>query len=66
MASDEFAEISIIRKNGSDGVVTVDYVTQELGKSDHTATPGKDYVHTEGTLTFEAGETTRVIKVPIV
>jgi len=27
LASEEFAEISIIRKNGSDGVVTVDYET---------------------------------------
>lgn len=57
VASDEFAEIVIIRKNGSDGVVTVDYETQELGKTDHTATPGKDYHSEKGTLRFEQGET---------
>ena len=66
LASEEFAEIVIIRKNGSDGVVTVDYETQELGKSEHTATPNVDYEPVKGTLKFEAGETTQTIKVPII
>ena len=37
------AEIVILRKNGSDGQVTVDYKTEELGQGEHTATPGVDY-----------------------
>jgi solute carrier family 8 (sodium/calcium exchanger) len=66
LASDENAEIIIVRKNGCDGVVTVDFETQELGKSDHTATPGVDYESVKGTLKFEAGETSKPILVPII
>ncbi len=40
--------------------VTVDYAT-----SDGTATAGEDYTVTSGTLTFQAGETTKTISVPI-
>ena len=40
--------------------VTVDYAT-----SDGTATAGEDYTATSGTLTFQAGETTKTISVPI-
>ena len=56
----------IVRKHGSDGIVTVDFETQELGKSEHTATPGKDYEHVKGQLTFAQGEIKQVIQVPIV
>ena len=42
------------------GQVTVDYAT-----SDGTATAGADYTATDGTLTFEAGEATKTISVPI-
>lgn len=66
VASEEFAEIVIVRKHGSDGIVTVEYETQELGKSEHTASPGKDYEHKTGTLKFEHNETTKTIKIPIV
>ena len=55
----------MIRKNGSDGKVTVDYRTVELDKSDHTATPGVDYKHVEGTLTFEQNITSQTIEIPI-
>ena len=41
--------------------VTVDYAT-----SDGTATAGEDYTATSGTLTFQAGETTKTISVPII
>ena len=40
--------------------VTVDYAT-----SDGTATAGEDYTATSGTLTFQAGDTTKTISVPI-
>ena len=51
-ANEEFAEIVILRKNGSDGIVTVDYDCVQLDSSDHTATPFKDYEPQKGTLTF--------------
>ena len=40
--------------------VTVDYAT-----SDGTVTAGEDYTATSGTLTFQAGEVTKTISVPI-
>ena len=36
-------DVVILRKNGSDGVVKVDYATVPLGDTDHTATDGRDY-----------------------
>ena len=42
------------------GTVTVDYAT-----ADGTATAGDDYTDTSGTLTFEAGDTTKTVSVPI-
>jgi solute carrier family 8 (sodium/calcium exchanger) len=65
IASDGVAEVVIIRKNGSDGLVTVDYTTVQLDKSAHTATPDIDYKEVSGTLQFQQGETKQVISVPI-
>lgn len=65
LASEKEVEIVILRKNGSDGIVTVDYETIQLDQSEHTATPNIDYIHTEGKLTFAQGETTATITVPI-
>ena len=42
------------------GPVTVDYAT-----ADGTATAGDDYTDTSGALTFEAGDTTKTVSVPI-
>jgi hypothetical protein len=36
-------DVVILRKNGSDGVVKVDYATVPLADTDHTATDGRDY-----------------------
>jgi len=66
LASDEFAEIVIDRRNGSDGVVTVDFKTIELDESDHTASYNKDFMKVEKTCTFEAGQAQYTVKVPIV
>lgn len=55
----------IFRKNGSDGIVTVKYETQDIGKTDHTATEGRDYTRVEGTLTFAHQETEKTIEIPI-
>lgn len=65
-ANEEFAEIVILRKNGSDGIVTVDYDCVQLDSSDHTATPYKDYEPQKGTLTFQHGETKKSVQVKII
>ena len=52
LASDENAEIIIDRRNGSDGIVTVDFKTIELDESDHTASYNKDFMKVEETVTF--------------
>jgi glucose/arabinose dehydrogenase len=50
--NDATLSISILRSQGSDGTVTVDYRTVE-----DTATAGEDYQDIEGTLTFFDGQT---------
>lgn len=52
LGSEQYCEVVILRKNGADGVVTVDYETMQLDSSEHTATPNVDYVPCSGTLTF--------------
>ncbi len=50
-------------------VVRVDYETKELAESlggNSPATAGSDYTATSGTLVFTAGQTSKVIQVPII
>jgi len=54
-----------LRKNGSDGTVTVDFKTKPLDNSDHTASPGLDYEHAEGTVVFKSMEMTQTIEIKI-
>jgi hypothetical protein len=54
------ATITVLRKGGSSGNLTVDYATV-----DGTATAGQDYTTTSGTLTFSNGETTKSFQIPI-
>lgn len=56
------ASITVIRTNGSMGVVTVDYRTLTNGS---TATVGSDYTATAGTFTFQAGETNKTFTIPV-
>ena len=65
LATEEEAKIVILRKNGSDGTVKVDWETVQLDTSDHTATPGLDYVEEKGTLQFDHGETEKTICIKI-
>lgn len=65
LASDEFAEIVLVRKNGTDGRVTVKYKTVELEATENGIVKEKAYEHVEDVAVFEAGETNFVIKVPI-
>ena len=53
-------EVTILRTQGSDGVVTVDFQTV-----DAAATSGSDYTAVNGTATFADGETSKTISVPI-
>ncbi|HVK10038.1 MAG TPA: choice-of-anchor M domain-containing protein [Gemmataceae bacterium] len=55
------ATLTVRRLGGSDGRITVDYAT-----ADGTATGGTDYTATSGTLTFEDGETSKTITVPVI
>jgi len=54
------AFIEIVRTDGSDGTVSVDFNT-----SDQTATAGSDYVPVSTTLVFAPGETSRIVEIPI-
>ena len=58
---DESCSINVIRKNGSDGTITVDFMT-----ADDTAIAGEDYHATSGTLTFEHGEVLKTITIPLI
>ena len=52
--------LTVQRTNDTTGAASVDYATADL-----TATNGLHYVATNGTLSFEAGETNQAIVVPI-
>jgi hypothetical protein len=58
--------VKLIRKNGADGVVTVDYETIQLDESSHTATPGVDFNHSSGTVTFQHQIASAEIKIEII
>ena len=58
---DATATIKVIRKNGFDGPVSVDYATVA-----DTATPGDDYVSQSGTLLFGDGEAEKSIVVTLI
>jgi uncharacterized delta-60 repeat protein/uncharacterized repeat protein (TIGR01451 family) len=53
--------ITVVRTNGSTGVVSVDYST-----SDGTARAGEDYTSVGGTLAFADGETSKTFNIGIV
>lgn len=51
----------LVRLNKASGwTVTVDYSTTE-----GTASAGNDYIHTQGTLTFHPGETSKIVPITI-
>ncbi len=57
---DGFIEIVIVRREGSDGLATVDYRTL-----DDTAVAGTDYSSVTGRAIFQDGETSQTIAIPI-
>lgn len=56
-----YAEISVVRSNGSDGQVAVGYEA-----SDFSALSNIDYIPVSGVLVFNDGETKKSFKVPII
>ena len=54
-------EFAVTLNPRSTRAVTVDYAT-----SDGTTTAGADYVHTEGTLRFATGETSKTVRVEVI
>jgi len=63
--TEETCEIKVIRKNGSDGRVTVDYETVQLGHQEHVAQAGKHFEECRGQLVFENQETEKSVWVKI-
>ena len=57
---DGTVEVTVLRTQGSDGVVTVDYQTFEAA-----ATEDQDYTQVSGTLTFADGETSKTVEIAI-
>ena len=55
------AYVTVYRRRGADGRVTVDYATE-----DNSCKAGVDYVEKMGTIVFESGETSKVITVPLI
>jgi hypothetical protein len=54
------ATLTVLRTDGSDGTVTIGYSTVA-----GTAVSGRDFVPTSGTLTFNPGQTSQTITVPV-
>jgi uncharacterized repeat protein (TIGR01451 family)/uncharacterized delta-60 repeat protein len=59
------ATISVLRLNGSNGIVTVNYSTTNSLATNGIAVAGVDYLSTSGVLTFANGETFKTFTVPI-
>jgi len=57
---DNTVEIAVVRTQGTDGRVSIDYATIE-----DSATAGVDYQATSGTLVFEPGESQKTVSVAI-
>ena len=57
----KLANVTVKRVGGTLGAVSVDFTTE-----DGTALAGQDYVATNGTLAFAAGQTSRIIPIQII
>lgn len=56
-----FAEIPIVRSNGADGRVTLQWRTEDM-----TAFEGRDYKGKEGIVVFETGELKKNLEILII
>ena len=57
---DAWVDFMVALDPAGSGTVTVDYAT-----ADGTAAAGDDFTETAGTLTFEPGDTTKTVSMPI-
>lgn len=57
----ERVSITVVRKAGSDGIVSVDYKT-----TDDTAVAGEDYIATSGSIVFEHGEVSKTFDIMLI
>ena len=57
----QFATVKVVRSAGAKGSVSCKYKT-----SNGSAMAGVDYKHTEGLVTFEAGQISQKIKIPLI
>lgn len=65
IASERICEVKLLRKNGSDGIVTVNYKTKPLDNTEETATPDVDYVPCSGKVTFPHNVMSQTIEITI-
>lgn len=64
-ANEKDCRVTVLRQHDSDGQISVKYKTVQLDQSSRTATPGVDYTHVEGVLTFEHRECEKDIIIPV-
>ena len=58
-------ELTVVRKDGADGIVTVDYATQD-GGGENGAKAGIDYVAKQGKLVFAHQELCQTISIDVI
>lgn len=63
--NDGFIVVNVIRHSGTNGTVTVDYTTTNALPTNGVAVAGEDYTTTSGTLTFNPGEVSKALFIPI-
>lgn len=62
-----FAFLTVVRTNGSSGLVTVNYTTGDVNDAvgGSSTNPPNDFLHTNGSIAFADGEIIKTIRVPI-
>ncbi len=62
-----FALLTLVRTNGSSGLVTVNYNTADVNDAvgGSSVNPPNDFLHTNGSVAFADGETVKTIRVPV-
>lgn len=63
--SDDFAEVKVMRVDGSDGLVGCRYFSKEKEDEVDRAVAGEDFIPIEGELWFDHNEVEKIIQVPI-
>lgn len=63
--SDDFAEVKVMRVDGSDGLVGCRYFSKEKEDEVDRAVAGEDFIAMDGDLWFEHNEVEKIIQVPI-